>query len=192
MTRRRWLILSLLLVLLVGSGIVAWQTPAPAKLPAAAWNSSWVFAAEVFVGFFVAVFLLAVIIVGTVIEERPPGKLSFGLLAYESDFKKATQALAEGGTALQAVEAEARTAQDAAAAGLTAARHSLEGVIQLAGALPDSEEIATRARKQLAALPAPATPDRSRSEFAEAMARFDQLVAQLEALPSRREDRDRG
>jgi hypothetical protein len=74
MTRKQLFTLILLLALVGLSGFVAWQTPAPPKLPAAAWNSSWVFAAEVFVGFFVVTYVLLAIIIVTVAEGRPPSQ----------------------------------------------------------------------------------------------------------------------
>jgi DNA repair ATPase RecN len=115
-------------------------------------------------------------------------KLSFGLLSYENEIKKAAEALSEGGTALQAVETQVRTLQQTVDAGLEGARGALENVIGLAQALPEEGvELAAQARAQLAALPsAAADPDRARSDFSQAMARFDQLVSQLESVRSQR------
>ena len=102
----------LLVVLVVASGIVAWRVPVPANIPAVAWNSPWVFRGEVFVGFFVGAYVVLAICTTTIVSGRPPKKLSFGLLAYEqAELEKAVDALSEGGTALQAVEAEVRGLQ---------------------------------------------------------------------------------
>jgi hypothetical protein len=185
---RQKITLVLLIVLVAASVGVAYLTPAPDKLPAAAWNSSWVFAAEVFVGFFVVTYVLLAIVIFTVVEGKPPDKLSFGLLSYENEIKKTVEALSEGGTALQAVETEVRNLQEGLNAGLSGARAALENVIRVADALPDEKGmgVAAQAKSQLAELPA-ATPElAARSEFTVAMARFDQLVSQLDALSSRR------
>jgi hypothetical protein len=109
---RQVLALILLALLVVGSGIVAWRVPVPANVPGVAWNSPWVFRGEVFVGFFVGFYVVLAICATTIVSGRPPKKLSFGLLAYEqAELEKAVDALSEGGTALQAVEAEVRSLQ---------------------------------------------------------------------------------
>ena len=86
--RRQAVAASLLVLLVLASGIV------------------------VFVGFFVGAYVVLAICVTMIVSGRPPKKLSFGLLAYEqAGLEKAVDALSEGGTALQAVEAEVRGLQ---------------------------------------------------------------------------------
>jgi hypothetical protein len=176
----------MLLALLAGSAIVAWQIPLPSKLPAAAWNSSWVFRAEVFVGFFIGVYVLLAIIVVTISTGQPPKKLRFGLLTIEQqELKKTVEALSEGGTALQAVEAETRELEQRLDKVLAAARSAHQALVEVAGALPEGkgEEIARRAREQVDILSEkPGEPEEPRREFVLAMARFDQLLSDLDEL----------
>jgi hypothetical protein len=91
----------------VGSSPGAYQVPD--DVPGVAWNSPWVFRGAVFVGFFVGAYVVLAICATTIVSGRPPKKLSFGLLAYEqAELEKTVDELSEGGTALQAVEAEVR------------------------------------------------------------------------------------
>jgi hypothetical protein len=175
-----------LLALLAGSAFVAWKVPLPSKLPAAAWNSSWVFRAEVFIGFFVGVYLLLAIIVTTITTGQPPKKLSFGLLAFEQqELNKTVEALSEGGTALQAVEKETRELEQRLDKGLVALRSAHKALIEVAGALPEGkgDDVARRAREQIEILAErPTGPDEPKREFVRAMTRFDQLLSELEHL----------
>jgi hypothetical protein len=174
----------LLVLLVVASGIVAWRVPVPADIPSVAWNSPWVFRGEIFVGFFVAAYVVLAICVTTIVSGRPPKKLSFGLLAYEqAELEKAVDALSEGGMALQAVEAEVRGLQQGLNDGLRSSRGALEALIDAAAQTDVDSHLVERARTHLEALPELAVPpaDAGR-EFDQAMARFDQILADLEKL----------
>lgn len=157
-------------------------------MPTVAWNSSWVFRAEVFVGFFIVAYVLLAIILTTVATGQPPKKLSFGLLALEQqELQKTVEALSEGGAALQAVETETRELEQRVDKVLIAARLAHQTLIDVASALPGTkgEEIAQRAREQVDALSEkPGEPEEPRREFVRAMARFDQLLAELDELRS--------
>ena len=179
---------TLLILLVVASGIVAWRVPVPADVPAVAWNSPWVFRGEVFVGFFVGAYVVLVICATTIVSGRPPKKLSFGLLAYEqAELEKAVDALSEGGTALQAVEAEVRGLQQGLNDGLHSSRGALEALIDAAEQSDVDGRLIDRARTHLAALPDLATPpEDARREFDQAMARFDRILADLEKLRAER------
>jgi hypothetical protein len=187
--RRRQVVAATLLVLLViASGIVAWRVPVPADVPSVAWNSPWVFRGEVFVGFFVGAYVVLAICATTIVSGRPPKKLSFGLLAYEqAELEKAVDALSEGGTALQAVETEVRGLQQALNDGLRSSRGALEALIDAASLTDVDGHLIVRARTHLEALPELATaPAGARREFDQAMARFDQILADLEKLRAER------
>lgn len=185
---RQVLALILLALLVVGSGIVAWRVPVPANVPVVAWNSPWVFRGEVFVGFFVGAYVVLAICATTIVSGRPPKKLSFGLLAYEqAELEKAVDALSEGGTALQAVEAEVRGVQQGLDDGLRSSRGALEALIDAASQTDVDGRLIERARTHLEALPELATPPAdARREFDQAMARFDQILADLEKLRAER------
>ena len=178
----------LLVVLVVASGIVAWRVPVPADIPAVAWNSPWVFRGEVFVGFFVGAYVVLAICTTTIVSGRPPKKLSFGLLAYEqAELEKAVDALSEGGMALQAVEAEVRGLQQGLNDGLRSSRGALEALIDAAAKTDVDGHLVERARAHLEALPELAIPPAdARREFDQAMARFDQILADLEKLRAAR------
>jgi exonuclease VII small subunit len=185
---RQVLALVLLALLVVASGIVAWRVPVPAEVPAVAWNSPWVFRGEVFVGFFVGAYVVLAICATTIVSGRPPNKLSFGLLAYEqAELEKAVDALSEGGTALQAVETEVRGLQQALNDGLRSSRGALEALIDGASQTDVDGHLIVRARTHLEELPELATaPADARREFDQAMARFDQILADLEKLRAER------
>jgi exonuclease VII small subunit len=185
---RQVLALILLALLVVGSAIVAWRVPVPAKIPSVAWNSPWVFRGEVFLGFFVGAYVVLAICATTIVSGRPPKKLSFGLLVYEqAELEKAVEALSEGGTALQAVEAEVRGLQQGLNDGLRSSRAALEALIDAAAQTDVDGRLIERARTHLAALPELATPPAdARREFDQAMARFDQILADLEKLRAER------
>jgi hypothetical protein len=180
-----------MLALLAGSAVVAWQVPLPEKLPIVAWNSSWVFRAEVFVGFFVGAYVLLVIAITTVASGQPPKKLSFGLLAFEQpEFKKTVEALAEGGTALQAVENETRELEERLDRVLEAVRSAHQALVDVAAALPEGtgEDIARRARAQVESLSdKPGEPQEPRREFIQAMTRFDHLLRELDQLRTKKD-----
>ena len=182
------LALILLALLVVASGIVAWRVPVPAEVPGVAWNSPWVFRGEVFVGFFVGAYVVLAICATTIVSGRPPKKLSFGLLAYEqAELEKAVDALSEGGTALQAVETEVRGLQQGLNDGLRSSRGALEALIDAAAQTDVDGHLIVRARTHLEALPELATaPADARREFDQAMARFDQILADLENLRAER------
>jgi hypothetical protein len=180
---------AILLVLLVASGFVAWRVPVPADIPSVAWNSPWVFRGEIFIGFFVAAYVVLVICVTTIVSGRPPKKLSFGLLAYEqAELEKAVDALSEGGMALQAIEAEVRGLQQSLSDGLRSSRGALEALIDAVDQSDDVDgRLVDRARTHLAALPDLATsPEAARREFDQAMARFDRILGDLEKLRAER------
>lgn len=185
---RQVLALILLALLVVGSGIVAWRVPVPDKVPSVAWNSPWVFRGEVFVGFFVGAYVVLAICATTIASGRPPKKLSFGLLAYEqAELEKTVEALSEGGTALQAVEAEVRSLQQGLNDGLRSSRGALEALIDAAAQTDVDDRLIERARTRLEALPDLATPPADAwREFDQAMARFDQILADLEKLREER------
>jgi exonuclease VII small subunit len=187
-TRQKIAVL-LLALLVIGSGIVAWRVPVPKPPPAAAWESPWVFRGEVFVGSFVAAYVVLAICGTTVVSGRPPKKLSFGLLAYEqAEFEKAVEALSEGGTALQAVEAEVRALQRSLNQGLQSTRAAVEALIDAAAEGKADGRAIERAKANLAALPEQATPtDQARRDFDQAMARFDRIIVDLERLRARRD-----
>jgi exonuclease VII small subunit len=143
-----------------------------------------VFRGEVFLGFFVGAYVVLAICATTIVSGRPPRKLSFGLLAYEqAELEKAVDALSEGGAALQAVEAEVRSLQR----GLRSTRAALDALVDAAAQADADEAVVERARTHLRALPevAPSTDDAER-EFDRAMARFDQILADLEKLRAAR------
>ena len=184
---RQVLALILLVLLVVGSGIVAWLVPVPAKVPSVAWNSPWVFRGEVFVGFFVGAYVVLAICATTIISGRPPKKLSFGLLAYEqAELEKAVEALTEGGAALQAVEAEVRDLQQGLNDGLRSSRGALEALIDAAAQTDVDDRVIERARTHLEALPDLGPAPAEAREFDQAMARFDQILADLEKLRGER------
>jgi hypothetical protein len=172
----------LLLILLAGAGMAAWRIPIPAKLPTVAWNSEWVFRAEIFVGCFIAVYVLTVVCLSTIIRGRPPKKLSFGLLSFEeAEFGKAVEALSEGGTALQAVESELSAVQQTLDETLAASQKALSSLIEAADNGGASGPDLERARDALKALPsATRVPGESRRDFDRAMGRFEQLLTQLD------------
>jgi hypothetical protein len=113
--RRRQLLAAVLLVLLLGaSAVVAWLVPVPDRPPAVALNSRWVFRAEVFLGFFIAVYVVGAIVATTVASGRPPRRLGLGFLEYEpAEIEKAVAAVSEGRSALD----EARKASPVEARG---------------------------------------------------------------------------
>jgi hypothetical protein len=183
----------LLGVLIVGAGILAWRVPVPNPPPAAAWDSTWAFRGEVFVGSFVAAYVVLAICVTTVVSGRPPKKLSFGLLAYEqAELEKAVDALSESGTALQAVEADVRTLRRILKQGLHSTRAAVEALIDVAEEKEAEGPAIERARKHLAALPDETTAidGTRRREFDRAMARFDRILGDLERLRARRREGD--
>lgn len=186
--RRQVVAATLLVLLVVASGIVAWRVPVPDKIPSVAWNSPWVFRGEVFVGFFVGAYVLLAICATTIASGRPPKKLSFGLLAYEqAELEKAVDALSEGGAALQAVEAEVRTLQQGLDDGMRSSRAALEALIDAAAQTDVDDRLIERARTHLAAFPElPTPPADAQREFHQAMARFDQILADLERLRAER------
>ena len=186
--RRQFVAATLLVLLVVASGIVAWRVPVPADIPSVAWNSPWVFRGEIFVGFFVAAYVVLAICATTIVSGRPPKKLSFGLLAYEqAELEKAVDALSEGGMALQAVEAEVRGLQQSLNDGLRSSRGALEALIDAAGQSYVDGDVIDRARTHLAALPDLATPpEDARREFDQAMVRFDRILGDLEKLRAER------
>jgi hypothetical protein len=173
------------MALLLGLGLlVAWSIAIPKKLPSVAWNSAWVFRAEVFVGFFVGSYVLLVIVISTVLSARPPKKLSFGLLAIEdAAMAKTVAALSEGGSALQAMEAEVTAFSERLDESLDVTRVSLQALIDLATQTPGGADVADRARAQLTQLDrTDRTTESARNEFTRAMSRFDQLLGDLERL----------
>jgi hypothetical protein len=188
MRRRQAIALVLLLLLVVASGIVAWRVPVPVEPPAAAWNSPWIFRGEVFLGFFVGAYVVLAICATTIVSGRPPRKLSFGLLSYEhTEIEKAVDALAEGGTALQAVEKEVRELQQRVIEGLQASRRTLEALIDAAEQGDVDSGLVERARTHLVGLPELETaPAGSQREFDHAMARFEQILGDLEKLRAER------
>ena len=182
-------VLLLLALLVIGSAVVAWRVPVPAKIPSVAWNSPWVFRGEVFLGFFVGVYVVLVICATTIATGKAPKKLSFGLLAYEeAELEKAVDALSEGGAALQAVETEVRLLQRTVADSLRSSRAVLEALIDGAAAQTEADaHLVERARMHLQALPELASqPTDARRDFDQAMARFDRILADLEALRGER------
>jgi hypothetical protein len=182
---RNYVSAGLLLALLVGSGAAARQIPIPAKLPSVAWNSPWVFRAEVFVGCFIGVYVLSIVCLSTIIRARPPKKLSFGLLSFEeAEFDKAVEALSEGGTALQAVERELSATQQTLDSILRASTDTLAALVDAVGDADGVRETALeRARSALEALPtSTSVAAESRREFDRAMGKFEQLVAQLDTV----------
>jgi hypothetical protein len=180
-----------MLLLLAAGGVVAWRIPLPANLPTLAWNSEWVFRAEIFAGFFIGVYVLLVIAITTVTSGRPPQKLTFGMLSFEqASLEKTVDALSEGGTAIQALEREMRELQARLDHVLAATRAAHEVLIELAASLPkdEGEPIASRAREQISVLSEqPGEQEGPRRELERAMNRFDQLLAELEQLRARRD-----
>jgi hypothetical protein len=185
--RRTSFLFALVLLALLGtSALVAWQIPLPDKIPTVAWNSSWVFRAEVFVGFFIGAYVVLVILITTIASGQPPKKLSFGLLALEQqELQKTVEALSEGGTALQAVGNEARELEARIDTVHEAAKSAHLAILDLAKAAQDEggEAIAQRSRKQVEALSRkPDEPEEPRQDFIRAMARFDALLSDLDEL----------
>jgi hypothetical protein len=175
----------LLSVLVVGAGIVSWRVPVPNPPPAAAWNSPWVFRGEVFVGSFVAAYVVLAICGTTVVSGRPPKKLSFGLLAYEQgELEKAVEVLSEGGTALQAVESEVRALQQS----LESTRAAVEVLVDVAEQGQAEGRAIEQAKAHLAVSDDAPTADLTRREFEQAMARFDRVLGELERLRARRHE----
>jgi hypothetical protein len=179
----------LMFTLLGGSLFVAQRVPIPKELPTVAWNSAWVFRGEVFAGFFIAAYVLLLIVLSTILSGQPPRKLSFGLLAVEdaSMTNTAVAALSEGGAALQAVESEVRSLDDRLTEVIVATRAAHEALVDVARVLPErGDEIERRAQAQIEALSAPPSkPDESRLEFEKAMTRFDHLLSDLEKLKAK-------
>jgi hypothetical protein len=188
MRSRQVVALVLLALLVVSSGIVAWRVPVPADPPGVAWKSPWVFRGEVFVGFFVGAYVVLAICATTMVSGRPPKKLSFGLLSYEqTEIEKAVDALSEGGTALQAVEAEVRALQQRVNEGLQASRGALEALVDATTGSDLDPRLIERARTKLVALPATAPPEAdAQRDFDQAIARFEQILSDLEKLRSER------
>jgi exonuclease VII small subunit len=118
------------------------------------------------------------------LDERPLLPFESGELA---ELEKAVDALSEGGMALQAVEAEVRGLQQGLNDGLRSSRGALEALIDAAAQTDVDGHLVERARAHLEALPELATPpaDAGR-EFDQAMARFDQILADLEKLRAAR------
>jgi hypothetical protein len=155
----------------------------------AAWDSPWIFRGEVFVGFFVAAYVVLAICVTTVVSGRPPKKLSFGLLAYEqAGLEKAVEALSEGGTALQAVETEVRTLRRSFNQGLQSTRAAVEALIDAAEENAAESAAVQRAKTHLAALPDMTAIDGTQTDFDRAMAQFDRILGDLERLRARRRE----
>jgi len=175
-----------LVVLLALSAVVAWRIPIPARVPAVAWNSSWVFRAEVFVGFFVVAYLLVTIVVTTFLTGRAPGKLSFGLVSYEETEAKTIDALVESGTALRAVQREVDGLRRELSDIRAASRAAHEGLLVLPAGGEEAEAVRARSRDHIEALGRGAEPVQSgEPEFDEAMARLERRLAELDALLAR-------
>jgi hypothetical protein len=180
---RGWITFALL-VLLAASIAVAWQVPIPTKIPTVAWNSAWVFRAEVFAGFFVGVYVLLAIATTTIRTGKPPRKLSFGMVSYEeAEVEKTADALNEGQAALQAVQREVDGLRDRLARTTAAARAAHEGVLALAG---DDAEVRGRAEREIAALQEQEQSVRTRDpEFDRAMGKLEQRLRELDAMLER-------
>jgi hypothetical protein len=171
-----------LLVLLALSAVVAWRIPIPATVPAVAWNSSWVFRAEVFVGVFIVAYLLVTIVVTTMRTGQPPGKLSFGLVSYEEAAATTVDALGESRTALLAIQREVDGLRRQLSDVRTASRAAHEGLLALAGDDPGP----ARSRDHIEALArVAASAPAGEAEFDEAMARLERSLAELDAMLAR-------
>jgi hypothetical protein len=180
-----------LLVLLALSAVVAWRIPIPATVPAVAWNSSWVFRAEVFVGVFIVAYLLVTIVVTTLRTGQPPGKLSFGLVSYEETAATTVDALGESRTALLAVQREVDGLRRQMSDVLAASRDAHEGLL----AMPGDDAGRARSREHIETLgrvAAPAPAPAGEAEFDEAMARLERSLAELDAMLARPRRASRG
>lgn len=180
---RGWITFALL-ALVGGAVVVAWQVPIPKKIPTVAWNSAWVFRAEVFAGFFVGVYVVLAITATTIRTGRPPRKLSFGMFSYEeAEVEKTADALNEGQAALQAVQREVDGLRDRLARTASSARAAHEGVLALAG---DAAEVRGRAQREIAALQEQEENVRTRDpEFDRAMGKLEQRLRELDAMLER-------
>lgn len=176
-----------LLVLLGLSAVVAWQVPIPATIPTVAWNSSWVFRAETFVGFFIGVYVLMAIAATTIRTGQPPRKLSFGMVSYEeAEVEKTADALNEGQAALQAVQQEVDKLRERMARTAASARTAHEGLLTLAGEDPRARDVSERARHEIAALRREEETGRGREpEFDRAMSKLEQTLRELDDMLER-------
>jgi len=179
--------------ILIGvSLLVAWKVPVPAKRPTAAWNSPWVFRAEVFGGFFIGVYVLGAIVLTTIKTAKPPKKLSFGMLSYEeAEVEKAAEALNEGKTALQALQSEVGALRQYLKSAVSGALVSSESLLEAAPQLNlrDQSSFERRLGEQVTALrdlETAATADGAQGELDRAMARLEGTLAELDEMMGRR------
>lgn len=184
--KRRIGIAAGLLVLMLVAAVAGWRVPIPTKVPSVAWNSPWVFRAEVFVGLFIVAYLLLAIIITTVLTGRAPAKLSFGLVSYEEAEEKTVDALGESRTALRAVQREVDGLRRQMRDVLASSRAAHEGLIALPGNGHEIEAVRARSRDHIAALGrADATTPEAEPEFDEAMAKLERTLAELDAMLAR-------
>ena len=154
------------------------------RIPNVAWNSPWVFRAEVFAGFFVGVYVLLAIAATTIRTGKPPRKISFGMVSYEeAEVEKAADALNEGRDALQAVQREVDSLGERLARTVASARAAHESLLALAA---DNAELSKRARREIAALQETEEAARTREPgFDRAMANLEQRLRELDAMLDR-------
>lgn len=159
------------------------EVPVPDKIPTVAWNSPWVFRAEIFAGAFIGAYVLLAIAFTTVRTGRPPRKLSFGMISYEeAEVEKAADALNEGKVALQALQRTVDALSERVAQAVTGTRAAHENVLALAGEGP----IADRARRDLAALEELGAAASSEAfDFDQAMANLEQRLRELDTMLAR-------
>lgn len=87
------------------SVVAAWRIAVPADPPAVALKSPTVFRAEIFVGCFFFGYIVLGVVIHTVRLGRPPRRLGFGLVSFESEeIEKTVEALDESAAALRALE----------------------------------------------------------------------------------------
>lgn len=185
-TPPRFWIGSGLVGLLAISLVVAWRIPIPSKVPSVAWNSSWVFRAEVFVGFFIVAYVLLTIVIETVRTGRLPGKLSFGLVSYEDAEAKTVDALGESRTALRAVQREVEGLRQQMNDVLAASRAAHEGLLAVPGDGQEVEALRARSREHLEVLGrAERSTHEGDAEFDRAMTKLERTLADLDAMLAR-------
>ena len=95
----------LLSALTLLSAVAAWRVAVPAEPPSLSLKSPAVFRAEIFVGCFFFGYIVLGILIHTVRLGRPPKRLGFGMVSFESEeMEKTVEALTEGAEAFKALE----------------------------------------------------------------------------------------
>lgn len=87
------------------SAIAAWRIAVPPAPPNLSLKSGEVFRAEIFVGCFFFGYIVLAVLIQTFRLGRPPKRLGFGLLSFESEeIEKTVEALSEGAEAFEALQ----------------------------------------------------------------------------------------